>query len=262
MFHYVKSDFNYYHFDLKKFEEYVQANRDRIVSLDNYLKSENKADKIVLTFDDGTIDHYENVFPILKKYGVTGVFSVCDNVYNGTVLDIQKIHYLMSNIGIDKLFDDVCSVLHQSEDELISNYFTKENTIKKLLQRDLDKLLAGKILDKIVKKNNLKLDCSTIYMSPENIKTMQSFGNEFVYHTANHCWLGSLDRIEQMREIQNVVKYVYTYGFKPYLTLPFGDYNDYTIEILRDLGIDIVIGVNYTNSNNVLTRVDCSCINK
>ncbi len=31
---------------------------------------------IILTFDDGYVDHYENAFPILQKYGFTGAFFV------------------------------------------------------------------------------------------------------------------------------------------------------------------------------------------
>jgi peptidoglycan/xylan/chitin deacetylase (PgdA/CDA1 family) len=31
---------------------------------------------IILTFDDGYVDHYENAFPILQRYGFTGAFFV------------------------------------------------------------------------------------------------------------------------------------------------------------------------------------------
>lgn len=31
---------------------------------------------VILTFDDGYVDHYENAFPILQKYGLVGTFFV------------------------------------------------------------------------------------------------------------------------------------------------------------------------------------------
>jgi peptidoglycan/xylan/chitin deacetylase (PgdA/CDA1 family) len=34
------------------------------------------AKPVILTFDDGHIDHYTNVFPILKEYGFTATFFV------------------------------------------------------------------------------------------------------------------------------------------------------------------------------------------
>lgn len=34
------------------------------------------AKPVVLTFDDGYIDHYTNVFPVLKQYGFTGTFFI------------------------------------------------------------------------------------------------------------------------------------------------------------------------------------------
>ncbi len=37
---------------------------------------------VVLTFDDGYRDNYENAFPLLKKYGFTGVFFVVSDFIN------------------------------------------------------------------------------------------------------------------------------------------------------------------------------------
>jgi peptidoglycan/xylan/chitin deacetylase (PgdA/CDA1 family) len=33
--------------------------------------------RAALTFDDGFLDHYTNVFPLLQDYGITGTFFVC-----------------------------------------------------------------------------------------------------------------------------------------------------------------------------------------
>ena len=260
MFHYVKEKSNYFHFNLTKFDNFVRENKDRIVSIRDYVAGDNE-DKIVLTFDDGTIDHYTNVFPVLKKYGVTGVFSVSDNIITRDILIVQKIHKLMEIVGIEKVYDDLINIYtEQSSETLLDKYETKERVIKKLLQKDLDLAVRLDILDKIVKKNNLELDFDKLYMNLDMVREMQGDGNEFVYHTRNHCWLSTLSYEEQEREISAVKDFVSKYGFINSLTLPFGDYNDDTISIAENLDIDFIIGVSYTNNKKCLVRVDCSTI--
>ena len=260
MFHYVKEQSNYFHFNLTKFEEFVKENKDKIISIREYVIASNE-DKIVLTFDDGTLDHYTNVFPILKKYGVTGVFSVSDNVITRDILIVQKIHKLMEIVGIDKVYDDLIKIYtEKTSDELLSIYETKERVIKKLLQKDLNLDLRLEILDKIIVKNKLDIKFEDLYLNMDMVREMQEYGNEFVYHTKNHCWLGTLNKEEQMEEIRNVREFIDKYGFINALTLPFGDYNQDTIDISKKLDIDFIIGVSYTNNKKCLVRVDCSTL--
>lgn len=260
MFHYVKEQSNYFHFNLTKFEDFVRENKDRIVSIKDYING-NSEDKIVLTFDDGTLDHYTNVFPILKKYGVTGVFSVSDNVITRDILIVQKIHKLMEMVGIDKVYEHLIEIYTEKTDaELLEIYGTKERVIKKLLQKDLDLALRLDILDKIIEKNKLYINFDELYLNLDMIREMQECGNEFVYHTKNHCWLSTLSKEEQMEEIKNVRDFIENYGFINALTLPFGDYNEDTIDISKKLDIDFIIGVSYTNNKKCLVRVDCSTL--
>ena len=133
--------------------------------------------------------------------------------------------------------------------------------IKKLLQKDLDLDLRLEILEKIIQKNNIQIDCDELYLNMDMIREMQAYGNEFVYHTMNHCWLSTLSRDEQVREIQNVREFIEKYDFISALTLPFGDYNADTIDIAEKLDIDFIIGVSYTNNKKCLVRVDCSTLN-
>ena len=48
---------------------------------------------LLLTFDDGYIDHYTFVYPMLLKYGMQGSFFVPAKVFmEHTLLDVNKIH--------------------------------------------------------------------------------------------------------------------------------------------------------------------------
>ena len=47
---------------------------------DQLATGQNPAQKsVMLTFDDGNLDNYENAFPLLKKYGFVGVFYISAN---------------------------------------------------------------------------------------------------------------------------------------------------------------------------------------
>ena len=56
-----------------------------------------KKKSILLTFDDGYRDHYEYVFPFLKKQDLSAVFYppiMC--IRNKAVLDVNKIHFILA----------------------------------------------------------------------------------------------------------------------------------------------------------------------
>jgi peptidoglycan/xylan/chitin deacetylase (PgdA/CDA1 family) len=68
---------------------YLAANGYTTISLDDLYRHLSTGEPlpykpVVLTFDDGYIDAYENAFPLLKQYGMTGTFFIpTDFVNNG-----------------------------------------------------------------------------------------------------------------------------------------------------------------------------------
>ena len=260
MFHYVTDDWGYYHFDINRFKQFVHNNRDKIVTLDEYLKSEDQSNLYVLTFDDGTIDHYKNVYPVLKQYGIKGVFSICDNIADGSILIIQKIHYILAKMGVDEVFNRLCEIGHYQPQILLNTYKTKENAIKKLLQKELSRQESNRILDKLCEKYNITLNFEDIYMNMNMVEEMASDGQIFAYHTKNHRWLGDLKESEQLVEMSGIGKFVEKYHIRNILTLPYGDCNATTIEICKKLHIDRVITIMYNDGGYYVSREDCNTI--
>lgn len=55
----------------------------------------------VLTFDDGYIDHYEVVYPILKKVGVQGVFFPNTMAWKeNKLLTVNRIHFILAAVEL------------------------------------------------------------------------------------------------------------------------------------------------------------------
>lgn len=73
-------------FDLQM--HWLKENGYTAVSYEDFYKAFAGKKKIpekpmVITFDDGDLNQYEHAFPILKKYGFTGIFFVSTNVIGG-----------------------------------------------------------------------------------------------------------------------------------------------------------------------------------
>ena len=64
-----------------------------------YLQGERTGRVFGITFDDGYKEHYTNVFPILKDFGIKGSFYVTDKtVIDHQVLDVNKIHFILATV--------------------------------------------------------------------------------------------------------------------------------------------------------------------
>ena len=53
---------------------------------------------LVLTFDDGYLDHYSFVLPILKAHQMQGSFFMPGKTFaEDTLLDVNKIHFILAS---------------------------------------------------------------------------------------------------------------------------------------------------------------------
>ena len=75
-------------FNLLKYEDFLEILSTKKIP---------KKPSILLTFDDGYIDHFKYVLPILVKYKVSGIFyPPILSMENKKVLDTNKIHFILA----------------------------------------------------------------------------------------------------------------------------------------------------------------------
>ena len=207
----------------------------------------------LLTFDDGFVDHYENVFPILRDRGIGGIFFVAGRTLEATpaLLNVHKTHFLLSHLGATRFTEEVADALEQEgvatrtgDREGVYRYDEAPDVrIKRILNYEAPYPVADRVLAAIFARHlgDSVAFARTLYLSAEQIREMARGGMTFGFHTESHPVLSRLDAAAQHAELQNgprlvagltgqrSVSFCYPYGFSH-------TYNAETLNVLAACG--------------------------
>jgi len=248
----LKSEFAKQLAYLEKYYQFVTVN-DCIDAI--YFNGELPSNAILLTFDDGYIDHFNTVFPILQERGIQGCFfPPAKAILKHEVLDVNKIHFFLASISdINIILDDIFNSLdkYRSEFSLKSNdhYFSKLAQsdrfdskeiifIKRLLQVELEEKLRNLIVGELFQKyvtNDEGTFSQELYMNIDQIKCMVRNGMYIGSHGYDHCWLDNLSPGKQEKEIEFSLNFLNKVGSPTdnwVMCYPYGAYNNSLIDII------------------------------
>ena len=176
----------------------------------------------LLTFDDGYIDHYTNVLPILLENDVKGFFSMPAKIIKERkVLDVNKIHFIIAagNTG------DLLSALYKKLDyyrgrefdyppntELYeklayANRFDDPDIVffKRVLQAELDETVRNIITQELFSEfvsASEEAFAAELYMSYDQVKLMRRLGMHFGFHGYEHYWFERLTERQFIKDIR------------------------------------------------------------
>lgn len=277
MYHYVRDLKNSRHPEIKGLQvEHFEEQLEHILKHYNVIRMEDlfaavrgektfPKNSLLLTFDDGYVDHYQFVFPVLVRYGIQGSFFVPGKaIQEHRVLDVNKIHFILASVRDKKsLVKKIFSLLdkHRGEHKLESNetYYKKlavKNRfdsaevifIKRLLQKGLPEKLRNSIVDtlfeKYVSKNEEDFS-RELYMSTSQLKEMAKKGMYIGSHGWEHYWLDTLSPEHQEKEIKLSLEFLKSLGLgaavgegmKEWaMCYPYGKSNDSLLGILKNYG--------------------------
>jgi peptidoglycan/xylan/chitin deacetylase (PgdA/CDA1 family) len=236
MYHYVRDLTNSRYpgikgLDIDLFRQQIDFlnNNFKIIAVEDLynpsLLNSDGSDYALLTFDDGYIDHYTNVFPILAARKLTAFFSMPGKILKeGKVLNVNKIHFLLASVNISLLKEKIFSLLNKlrgREFEIpdngeiykelaVSNRFDNEDVvfIKRLLQHKLEERLRNLITDSLfmefVPISEMTFS-KELYMSMDQIKLMKKHGMYFGIHGYDHNWLGLMDKEKMQTDINQAL---------------------------------------------------------
>ncbi len=214
---------------------------------------------LLLTFDDGYRDHFDNVLPILLENGMTGCFfPPAKAVTEQEVLDVNKIHFILAAVpDKTRILDSLFTLLDQARGEFPlqdradyhqrlahPNRFDTAEVIliKRLLQRELPEVLRKRITDELFKQYVTQDEPAfsrELYMGISELRALREAGMYIGSHGYDHYWLDTLDGQSQEREIDLSLRFLEAVGSgigNWVIGYPYGAYNDSLLGILRKKG--------------------------
>lgn len=230
-----------------------------------------------LTFDDGYLDHYATVFPLLHDRGWQGsFFPPARSIVARELLDVNKIHFVLAaqrNVGslIDAIEAFVNERQGQSGIQPFQWYWKtidKDDRhdsaevifVKRMLQRALPEELRTELSDDLFAKN-VSVDqaafCNELYMTTDQLKVMRQCGMCIGSHGGKHYWLDQLAPEDQAADIDRSLSFLASLGVPLVdwiMCYPYGAYNADTIRLLRARGC--AVGVTTKVATADLSRDD------
>lgn len=209
----------------------------------------------LLTFDDGFVDHYEHVFPLLRARGLGGIFFVAGATLDApALLNVHKTHFLLSHLGAERFAVDVAAALERegvpgpapraADREGVYRYDEAPDIrIKRILNYEAPYPVASRVLSTLFERHigETGAFARQLYLSPAQVREMAQGGMTFGFHTETHPVLSRLDREAQRAELRNgprligdltgqrTVSFCYPYGFSH-------TYNADTLSVLEECG--------------------------
>lgn len=170
----------------------------------------------LLTFDDGICDHYLNVYKILRRRNLSGLFFVLDRSHDQGLTLAHKIHFLLAKLGLSGLHKSIWEKLDpvlrdrfiQAEKRYQQKYLSTStdgqiNILKAILQRELsvgvDPILSALFEDVVGPENEI---AQSYYLSSDQILEMAEGGMYFGGHSRSHPWFDWIDAETRTGEVQ------------------------------------------------------------
>lgn len=215
---------------------------------------------MLLTFDDGYIDHYDYVYPYLAENHMQGSFYVPAIILNEEkTLDANKIHFILErneaaqllkqvNTYVDKLFHE--GKIEKTKEQLykqfaVANRWDDKNTmyIKRLLQNELPLGERGQIVQELFEQSvhmDEKEFTHELYMDLSQMNEMKQEGMYFGLHGYDHFHLGDIpigDAKEDIEKALDFYKSTQLFNIDEWvMNFPYGSYNEQLLSMIRSKG--------------------------
>jgi peptidoglycan/xylan/chitin deacetylase (PgdA/CDA1 family) len=233
-----------------------------------------------LTFDDGYLDHFLTVFPLLHARGWQGsFFPPARAILERELLDVNKIQFVLvcqqdpapilqemrvfvnDRMGSDGLlgFDEYWKQLPKA-----SRFDSAEVTfVKHMLQHALPEAMRTELSDQLFSRF-VCVDpvafASELYMNADQLRTMVRCGMYVGSHGDGHYWLDHLTPERQAVEIDRSKAFLRSIGAPDedwVMCYPYGAHNDSLIDLLRQqrcvVALTTRVGVARIETDDLLT---------
>lgn len=293
VYHKIKKYDKKYSYDkflhVKSFEKQILFFKKKYNYIDcNELfnKKKFKKNDLFLTFDDGLKNHYDFVYPILKKNKINGIFYIATLPYvSKKILPVHKNHIIISKIRSNLILKYINKNLSKEflDDQNLNKFeqviykkqknFDQNVEIKKILnysiKREYRTIFINKMFKEFFPTISEKRFVKDYYMNEKELKELVKAGMILGSHSVNHPVLANLRFCDAKKEIDESIQYIEQFTKLKTFCYPYGSkfsYNETIKKYLKKKGVSFSVTVtnkdvkNYDLKNNrqELSRYDCN----
>ena len=236
---------------------------DADVFFEKFKNSELKNNEVCLTFDDALKCQIDVALPILEELKIKSFFFVYTSMLEGKPDNLEFFRYFRMNYfnNLDEFYDN----FYKNLDKDLKHFFEKNSDkikekkikfphysiedIKFRLVRDnfLTKSQYEKTMFLMFKEKQFnQIDFSKkIFFQKSDLQTLNNLGHLVGLHSHNHpTLLEKLSYDEQKNEYEKCLSSISSVLDKAkneikYMSHPCGSYNEDTLQILKELGIEL-----------------------
>ena len=236
---------------------------DADIFFEKFKKNKLKNNEVCLTFDDGIKCQIDVALPVLEELNIKSFFFVYTSMFEGKPDNLEIFRYFRMNFfkNVNEFYSEFYKVL----DKDLKTFFEKnknniKNTkiklptfsiedIKFRLVRDffLTKTEYEKIMFLMFKDKKFDFEnfFKRLFFQKKDLIKLDSLGHLVGLHSHTHpTLLQKLNYNEQKSEYENCLSLISNILNKPkneikYMSHPCGSYNNCTLEILKELGIEL-----------------------
>ncbi len=212
---------------------------------------------LMLTFDDGLIDHWDTVLPVLETHRLRAVFAPIGDPYvNRRVPFVQKNQFVRGVLGEDRLPDafaeraealglgaDVRRHIENAPVEDLHPGSVKYQRYKYATNVSISTEACAKVMDALFAEcvGSEEDFIREQYMTEEQIKELAARGHTIASHTMTHSPLRRLSYSEKRAEIEVSLDWLETLlGDRPrWLDYPYGEYDAECESISREVDLGV-----------------------
>lgn len=215
-------------------------------------------DGFVLTFDDGTRDHWHNALPILERHGLHGIFAPIGLPYlHSRIPFVQKNQFVRGRLGEDGLPDAYVAAAEEVAPEVdvaaimadapigdyrrgSEKYLRFKYASNRLIQRDVSERIMDRLFAEHVSPDEAGF-IRELYVSTDQIVELRRRGHTIAGHSISHPSLPQLEEAQQEHEIAGAVDWLGALLDEPlaWFNYPYGDHDERSQRVCERLGLTI-----------------------
>ncbi len=251
--------------DFYKMINFIGRNNilDADIFFEKFKNNKLKEKEVCLTFDDAIKCQIDVALPVLEELKIKSFFFVYTSMFEGKPDNLEIFRYFRMNYfnNVDEFYNSFYQVL----DKDLKTFFEDNNEkikatkikfphysiedIKFRLVRDIfltkSQYEETMLLMFNEKQFNYKDFFKKLFFQKDDLKTLDSLGHLVGLHSHNHpTLLEKLNYDEQKNEYEKCLSSISNILDKPkneikYMSHPSGSYNNDTLEILKELRIEL-----------------------